>query len=239
MQRNFLRNPLTARPWICPTCRGVRSPGYPLCLPCQAHRDRAGGLVADLVVPISYSPRDGQHHYNLRTYKGAAPSTQARWNLLALVLLFLHQHLACIADRVGGRPTHLVTVPSTRGRPGEHPLAALLGQRLGLPVIPVTANARYGAEERQLHRDWFTVQWPTGAGPVRVLVIDDTWTTGSRAQSLAYALKRAGAASVAVVVLGRHVNPQHQPSRPLLTATADRIFDPAVCAAEPNRGRPG
>jgi orotate phosphoribosyltransferase len=42
----------------------------------------------------------------------------------------------------------------------------------------------------------------TGAS---ILLLDDTWTSGGTAQSAAVALKRAGARSVAVVVLGRHV----------------------------------
>jgi hypothetical protein len=40
-----------------------------------------------------------------------------------------------------------------------------------------------------------------------VLVVDDTWVSGGSAQSVAAALKLAGARRVAVVVLGRHVNP--------------------------------
>ena len=40
-----------------------------------------------------------------------------------------------------------------------------------------------------------------------VLLLDDTWTTGSTAQSAAVALHAAGARHVAVVVLGRHLNP--------------------------------
>jgi adenine/guanine phosphoribosyltransferase-like PRPP-binding protein len=42
------------------------------------------------------------------------------------------------------------------------------------------------------------------AGDPAVLLIDDTWTTGGRAQSAAIALHDAGAAKVAAVVLGRH-----------------------------------
>lgn len=37
-----------------------------------------------------------------------------------------------------------------------------------------------------------------------VLVIDDTWTSGARIQSAAWALKLAGATRVAAVVIGRH-----------------------------------
>jgi adenine/guanine phosphoribosyltransferase-like PRPP-binding protein len=39
------------------------------------------------------------------------------------------------------------------------------------------------------------------------LLLDDTWTSGGTAQSAAVALKQAGARSVAVVVLGRHLPP--------------------------------
>lgn len=39
-----------------------------------------------------------------------------------------------------------------------------------------------------------------------VLLIDDTWATGNHVQSAASALKAAGAGSVAVLVLGRHLN---------------------------------
>lgn len=188
--------------------------------------------MADVVVPVSYSPRTGQHHYNLRAYKASPPSRQAQWNLLALLLLFLHEHLPCIANAIGGQPSHLVTVPSTRGKLGPHPLTALIGSRLGLPSIAAAANPAYGADERDFHADWFTLDVPALADPVRALVLDDTWTTGSRAQSLAYALKRAGANAVAIVVLGRHVNPEHQTSAPLLAATRDPIFDPARCALD-------
>ena len=38
-----------------------------------------------------------------------------------------------------------------------------------------------------------------------MLLIDDTWTTGSSAQSAAIALRAAGATSVVTVVIGRHV----------------------------------
>lgn len=184
------------------------------------------------MVPISYSPRTGQHHHNLRTYKGTAPSEQAQWSLLAVLLLFLHDHLGCIAKRTGSTPTHVATVPSTRRRPGQHPPASLIGSRLDLPWIASSTNPRYGPDDREFHRDWFTPTLNLHDGPVHVLILDDTWTTGARAQSLAYALKTAGAATVATVVLGRHVDPDYPPSKRLLAAIATPIFDTARCAAE-------
>lgn len=188
--------------------------------------------MADLVVPISYSPRTGQHHHNLRSYKIDPPSLPARWNLLALLLLFLRDHLGCVEEHGGGPRTHVVTVPSTRGRPGVHPLTELVGDRLGLPWLPILTSASYERGDHQFHRDWFAVGPLPRDRPVHALVLDDTWTTGARAQSLAYGLKTAGAASVAIVVLGRHIRPEHRPSTRLLSAIRQPVFNVSKCAAE-------
>jgi orotate phosphoribosyltransferase len=51
-----------------------------------------------------------------------------------------------------------------------------------------------------------------------VLVVDDTWVSGGSAQSTAAALKLAGARRVAVVALGRHVNPADPRSAAFLAA---------------------
>ncbi|WP_431917741.1 phosphoribosyltransferase [Micromonospora wenchangensis] len=210
----------------------MRNPGFAQCFPCQEQRAESGGLLADVVVPISYSPRTGQHHHHLRSYKSFPPSAQAKWNLLALLLLFLRDHLDCVSGRLGAGPTHVVAVPSTRGRAGPHPLQELVGDRLGLPWLAAVPNPHHGPDVRRFQPDWFSVRLPGRARDVRPLVLDDTWTTGSRAQSLAYAFKSAGADSVAVVVLGRHVNPEHLASRPLLKAVEEPVFDLSTCAVE-------
>lgn len=154
----------------------------PLCYPCQSHREAAGDRLADLVVPISYSPRTGQHHHNLRAYKAQPSSRRARRDLLALLLHFLHRHLPCIAARMGGRPPHIAVVPSTSGRTGEHPLAMLVGTRIGLPAVVADVNPSHGTDNnREFRSDWFGVSLPKQITPVRVLLLDDTWTTGAHA----------------------------------------------------------
>ena len=49
-----------------------------------------------------------------------------------------------------------------------------------------------------------------------VLVVDDTWVSGGSAQSAAVALKLAGARRVAILVIGRHVNPDDPRSAELV-----------------------
>ncbi|WP_027659326.1 hypothetical protein [Salinispora fenicalii] len=152
--------------------------------------------------------------------------------MLALLLLFLRDHLPCVTVRTGASPTHLITVPSARSRAGAHPLANLVGDRLRLPRITSTINPSYGPDDHDFHADWFTTVLPASRAPVHALVLEDTWTTGARTQSLAHALKVAGATTVAVVVLGRHVDPNNVPARQLLNAVASPVFNTTRCAAE-------
>jgi orotate phosphoribosyltransferase len=73
-------------------------------------------------------------------------------------------------------------------------------------------------------------------GDVRgpVLVIDDTWTTGSRAQSAAAALKVAGATAVVVLVIGRHFDPAYTGNQAFLNALRrERHFDWDRCCLRP------
>jgi adenine/guanine phosphoribosyltransferase-like PRPP-binding protein len=69
---------------------------------------------------------------------------------------------------------------------------------------------------RGINLGWLSVPGlPMGAD---VLLLDDTWVSGGSAQSAAAALKLAGARTVALVVLGRHVDPADPRSAELLRA---------------------
>jgi hypothetical protein len=86
---------------------------------------------------------------------------------------------------------------------------------------------------RDLDPDRF-VAAPVPGG--RILLLDDTWTTGNSAQSAAMALRRAGARSIATVVLGRHINPEFVPiwtsgpGPPHAFSLKMRPFRPESCA---------
>jgi hypothetical protein len=69
---------------------------------------------------------------------------------------------------------------------------------------------RLSVRPAEVHARGVNARWVRVASPVAgadVLVVDDTWVSGGSAQSVAAALKRSGARRVAIVVLGRHVNP--------------------------------
>jgi hypothetical protein len=166
---------------------------------------------------------------------GAAPvlaSTPAsdRVSLLALLLAFLADHGPCVWRSAGlPPPDRLAVVPTGAGRPGPHPLLRLVSPYLRLPGCPLAL--RPGRQGRDLDPDRFQVlARPAGAG---VLLLDDTWVSGASAQSAAAALKLAGARYVAVVVLGRHLNPDDPVSAVLRAGLAATRYDPATCAVHP------
>lgn len=215
----------------CPVCRGPVGPRYALCYQCDQHEMLAHGLLADAVVPISYAIRDSAFARDLWQYKSWQDTDRAmRVRLLALLLVFLHEHGECVwraADMPS--PDRLAVVPTGRGRPGPHPLRAMVAPLLRLPLISLTL--RPGEQGRDLNTGRFAVGVPvTGAN---VLLLDDTWVSGSSVQSAAAALKLAGAARVAVVLLGRHINPGERCAA-AITATRED-YDPAKCAICGNR----
>jgi hypothetical protein len=165
----------------------------------------------DVIVPISYSIAHASLHQALAGYK-RGPETTARHltrELAAVLWRFLDEHESCVARAAGTERFEIVTtVPSgDRGRDEHHPLREIVG---GL-VAPTRAR-----HERLLTRSAVAVPprtWDArkyepirGLGGEAVLLIDDTMTSGASAQNAAAALRRAGAARVAAVVIGRHVN---------------------------------
>ncbi|MFL6115633.1 MAG: hypothetical protein ACJ786_30435, partial [Catenulispora sp.] len=92
---------------------------------------------------MSYAIKGQQHAHNLALYKAAPPSQSAGVSLASLTYVFIDKHLECLFSAAGGAITHLVTVPSTRARPGPHPLQTLISPIFPFPVLPVAVNAKY------------------------------------------------------------------------------------------------
>jgi hypothetical protein len=162
-------------------------------------------MLADAVAPVAYAPKGSRLARDLWLYKSARPGAgPAGAALRALLLVFLHDHGRQVWQRAGMTvPTHACVVPSCRGRPGPHPLQALLRGFLVLPWTMLFTEPGADLGARSLDPGRFRAERPLSGAAV--LLLDDTWTSGGSAQSAALALKRAGARSVAAVVLGRHV----------------------------------
>lgn len=217
-----------AGPDVCATCFNFTA-GYARCYAC-AHSQS----VLDVVVPISYSVGREQLHHALASYKRLEGDVARRLQaiLAAILWRFLAHHEACVAKAAGATGFDLVTtVPSgDRLRDQHHPLRHIVGELAG------PTRARYqrvlrrtdvDIPSRTFSQDKFVA---TGSLDQKaVLLIDDTWTTGTSAQSAAAALRSAGAGPIAAVVIGRHLNREWHQNDRRLRGIAQR-FEWTECA---------
>lgn len=190
---------------ICSICRTFIDPIYDRCFKCNGQPN-----MLDVVVPISYSEHLGQLHLALRGYKDGYPQERryAMPRLAAILWQFLAAHEPCVAAAAGVDAFALVTtVPSSKPEDDEQrsnfrtlvgwcdPIASryerVLAATGDVPTGRDYDACRYRATERLDGRD--------------VLLLDDTWASGGHAQSAAAALRDAGARTVALVVIGRHL----------------------------------
>ena len=220
--RNVVREPMR-------TCRVCATPvdGYNMCWRCRDHRRIAG--LADLVAPLAYAVDDAESAAVLRNYKNH-PLRRERERCESIVgeilRLALSIHERCLGTAVGQPISARVVIPSLTSRMGIHPLVSI-AESSGLVGDVVLRPALDARCDRVVDSEKFTVE---GALTGRhVLVLDDVWTTGSNAQSAALALRRAGAAAVSVVVIGRWLNPRHPLSARLIRERLRQDYIPLVC----------
>jgi hypothetical protein len=214
---------------LCGCCRGPAGRDSSRCFQCDLHAELMPGMLPDVVVPVAYAVKGGEHARNLWLYKSGQPgAAAARVMLGALLMVFLADHGQCVWRRAGmTRPSHVAVIPSSRGRPGPHPLRALVAGRVALPWAPLELRSAIGKDLRNPSPDRFRTGRLPGAA---VVLLDDTWTSGASAASAAAVLKLAGARQVAVIVLGRHVAaPTDHPAGSSFSPEA-MPFNPERCA---------
>lgn len=235
----YLFNVVRPAGLTCQVCARAVTPGYTICRPCETHQARAlvqGVLLATQVAPIVYAAwPEHQSGRLMLTYKSEHATDQQRARVTMLGLLAFQQHRRCLqGPAVAHRPiTAWSSVPSTRGRHGVHPMsslgAALGGMGAGIEVA-LTAGpgaATAGPREVVPHR-W--VADPLTAAGRHVLLVDDTWTSGAKAQSAAAALHAAGARGVTTLILARWMDLDFGNTRAFLNAHAIAApYSPYLC----------
>ncbi|TDO06548.1 hypothetical protein EV580_6648 [Mycobacterium sp. BK086] len=214
------------------TCSICTTPvdGYPTCWRCSQSASLAG--VADLVVPLTYAIAGQQSAVMLRHYKddlNAGVRFQHLRIINWLLYLGLAQHQPCIEALVGQPITRRLAIPSLRGRPGLHPFLALAHDMGAADRSPLLAAAPHATEDRIVTDEQFVLCPPIDLTGQHVLILDDTWTTGSRAQSAALTLRRAGAERISVLVIGRWVDPDFADNARFLGRGCTRDYDPQRC----------
>jgi predicted amidophosphoribosyltransferase len=218
----------------CRTCRDLVGRGYRLCRHCRKLPD-----ILDAAAPVALSVRGGMLHTALRGYKDS-PDRPVRErctsDLAALLWRFLAEHEHCLAGQAGIECFDVVTTV-----PSSSPLMDQLRPRLRhivgslcAPSAPRYRRALHatGAAPRERTFDP-TRFWaePDHVASAAVLLVDDTWVTGARMLSAARALRDAGAATVAAVAIGRHIDAMYGTNAARLIRLPPA--DPSRCALEP------
>jgi predicted amidophosphoribosyltransferase len=229
---NFMLGPRPG-PGVCEVCFTFTE-GHERCFVCGQQNS-----VLDVVAPISYSVAGGQLHHALAGYKRLEGEVARRLQVEVAAVLwrFLADHEECVARGAAASAFDVVTtVPSSsRERDEHHPLRRIVGE-LARPTREryerLLTRSSVNVPERTFDaRKYEAVRRLSGES---VLIIDDTWTTGSGAQSAAAALREAGAGMVAAVVIGRYVKRGWRENERRLAALA-RPFDWSSCAWHDDR----
>lgn len=224
----YLRNPVREAAVTCRVCTAPVG-GYQYCWRCAQHQ-RLGHL-ADLVVPLTYAVADTPSAALVRRYKNdPARSIREQHSRVINQLLWLAitRHERCIGLAVGIPVSLRLVIPSLTSRPGVHPLTAIAAS---MNAVGPTALAP-GPDmlcDRTVRPDKFILQPGGRLDGAHVLVLDDTWTTGSNAQSAALTLRGGGAAAVSVMVVGRWLSPDYAPAARFIETRLQRDYEPGIC----------
>lgn len=218
---------------VCAVCRGpVATPVVnsaqgprPTCSRCREHYAQAaivGSGLADETGFIVYACKGGsdQTYHELFQYKLQSTPLPAAWTTIAALLAqcFVYD-VPRLTERAG--PIDMVTnVPSTSTNHQRNARALEYAVRQALQVADapgvfwnlITPTQGKQGNPRQLDVDRFATLAGANAVGKHILLVEDTWVSGGTVQSVAAALKRAGAARVTVLSVARLLDPSWPPS---------------------------
>lgn len=228
----YLRNTRRAD-GACARCAGLTNPGYATCYQCQYDYPAA---LPDLAGFMTYAADGTQAGALMYGYKASMPQRENQIVITLLIHRALVTHRSCPATIVGAPVTHWATVPSTKRRPGPHPLHALVAGLRGDPELALAHASGVAPRRKHVVSGLFQANGtvPTGS---HVLLIDDTWTSGGTVLSAVHTLRQAGASFVTVLSIARWLSfdfmnrprPNHVVG-PLHDALLrQRVYDVAAC----------
>ncbi len=213
----------------CPYCAGIPgNPDFSSCYACGGFQHRTD--LSDRRGFLTYGVEGAQSGSLMYRYKDQVPPQAATRTMTVLLAYALTVHVRCATDPVHGPVVCWTTVPSLGGR-DVHPLPAIARPFLEAQNLPeVALGVAQGAQKtRSVHPENFIAD-PGQVTGRHVLLLEDTWVTGSNPEGAAAALKAAGAASVSLLVVARWLKPGRGDTKDFIQKNLTTDYDPDACA---------
>ena len=177
-----------------------------------------------------------QLHTVLRGYKdnrSAGVRDRFSMQVAAFTGRFLRDHGDCIRLAAGEDWDAIVVVPSTHGRTGPHPLVSALRRISGWDLHLEECLVATGVELEHNRASEAAFSISASVRERRLLLLDDTYTTGAHLHSAASVLESGRARVVAAVTIGRVIDPDfNKENASLLELARRRGFDFTRCCLE-------
>lgn len=195
---------------VCPLCRSGRTRPDQLCFSCERTTTQVA-RPCSLVIPISYYATPSELRERMHNYKQhefAEVRAEESRNVSAILARYVAEHRDALVESFGSWD-RVVAVPST-----HHDDAPALQSAVeaNFPDVVGTFERPLirGGGEMGFNRaaeDGFEAASAAEIAGRRLLLIDDTYTTGARLHSAHHALVSAGAVVSAAIVVTRKINP--------------------------------
>ncbi len=205
-------NTVHRRGKTCEVCRGTLLNSKPwVCTRCRDDKQANGSRAVDRLGSVIYGCKGLESGDLMHRYKEFQAGGQDVLLVTVLTALAM-RHRNCIDSLAGLPARHWAAIPSLRRIGSEHPFRTILLQLLGqqseirIAAAPPARRAN-DSQRRELNPNLYEVLTPVPHAS-HIIVIDDTWVSGGHAQSVAMALKNAGAQQVSVLAIARWLDLQ-------------------------------
>lgn len=229
----YLRNTIHLPGQTCSACRGtwLMQDGDFTCGPCDFY---VGKQVADISASVIYGVNGTQSAKLMYGYKNTPPSLSLSRRVASLAAVALRGHVNCASKLLDVPCTHWATVPSLKSIGSAHPFRGiLLGFANDDAEIEIAATdvatGKTPQERRTYNPAFYAVTTPVAKG-AHVMLVDDTWTSGSHAQSVATTLKQAGAGKVSTLAIARWLDLEDPRTKRIANEhIKETPYDPNIC----------